>query len=92
MGENCQIYQQVTIGNNRGIPTIGNNVVICAGAKVIGPITIGDDCVIGANAVVTKDIPSHSIVVGIPAKIIKTRDSIDQPWKEMRKNYKIVGQ
>lgn len=83
MGENCQIYQQVTIGNNGGIPTIGNNVEICAGAKVIGPITIGDDVVIGANSVVTKNIPSHSVVVGIPAKIIKTRDSIDQPWRRI---------
>lgn len=83
MGENCQIYQQVTIGNNGGIPTIGNNVEICAGAKVIGPITIGDDVVIGANAVVTKNIPSHSVVVGSPAKIIKTRDSIDQPWRRI---------
>lgn len=83
MGENCQIYQQVTIGNNGGIPTIGNNVEICAGAKVIGPITIGDDVVIGANAVVTKNIPSHSVVVGIPAKIIKTRDSINQPWRRI---------
>ena len=83
MGENCQIYQQVTIGNNGGIPTIGNNVEICAGAKVIGPITIGDDVVIGANSVVTKNIPSHSVVIGIPAKIIKTRDSIDQPWRRI---------
>lgn len=83
MGENCQIYQQVTIGNNGGIPTIGNNVEICAGAKVIGPITIGDDVVIGANAVVTKNIPSHSVVVGSPAKIIKTRGSIDQPWRRI---------
>lgn len=61
-----------------GIPTIGNNVTIFAGAKVFGKITIGDDVVIGANAVVTKDIPSHSMVAGVPAKIIKTRKEINE--------------
>lgn len=71
MGRNCMVNQRVTIGWNNGIPTIGNNVWISAGAKVLGPITIGDDVIIGANAVVTKDIPSHSMVAGIPAKVIK---------------------
>lgn len=81
IGENCHIYQQVTIGNEKGgCPTIGNNVIIYAGAKVIGGISIGDDVVIGANSVVTKDIPSHSIVVGIPARIIKTRNRIGDDW------------
>lgn len=66
-----------------GIPTIGNNVTIFAGAKVFGKITIGDDVVIGANAVVTKDIPSHSMVAGVPAKIIKTRKEINEMWKKV---------
>lgn len=66
-----------------GIPTIGNNVTIYAGAKVFGKITIGDDVVIGANAVVTKDIPSHSMVAGVPAKIIKTRKEINEMWKKV---------
>ena len=66
-----------------GIPTIGNNVTIFAGAKVFGKITIGDDAVIGANAVVTKDIPSHSMVAGVPAKIIKTRKEINEMWKKV---------
>lgn len=66
-----------------GIPTIGNNVTIYAGAKVFGKITIGDDVVIGANAVVTKDIPSHSMVAGVPAKIIKTRTDINEMWKKV---------
>lgn len=83
MGKNCRIYQQVTIGNNNGIPTIGNDVEICAGAKVIGPIHIGDDVIIGANAVVTKDIPSHSMVVGVPGKIIKTRKSKNDSWEKI---------
>lgn len=81
IGDNCHIYQQVTIGNGGGgIPIIGNNVTIYAGAKVFGKITIGDDVIIGANAVVTKDIPSHSMVAGVPAKIIKTRNDINEMW------------
>ena len=80
MGRNCMVNQYVTIGWNNGIPTIGNNVWISAGAKVLGPITIGDDVIIGANAVVTKDIPSHSMVAGIPAKVIKKRINENEPW------------
>ena len=57
-----------------------NNVWIATGAKVLGPITIGDDVIIGANAVVVKDVPSHSIVAGVPAKIIKRRNHTDEPW------------
>jgi serine O-acetyltransferase len=77
IGKNCWINQQVTIGNNgKNInPTIGSNVWIRAGAKVIGGINIGDNVVIGANAVVVKDVPPNCVVVGVPAYIIK-RDGI----------------
>lgn len=68
--ENCIIYQQVTIGSNtlkdskgRGAPNIGKNVLIGAGAKIIGNVNIGDNVRIGANCVVTKDIPSNCTVV-----------------------------
>jgi serine O-acetyltransferase len=54
----------------RGSPTIGNRVDIGAGAKLLGPIHIGDDVAIGANAVVIKDVPANSIAVGVPARII----------------------
>lgn len=54
------------------VPKIGNNVYIAAGSRIIGNVTIGDDVVIGANSVVTKNVPSNCIVAGIPAKIIKT--------------------
>lgn len=82
IGKNCYINQQVTVGFSDAIhsPYIGDNVHIKAGAKVIGGITIGDDVIIGAGAVVVKDIPSHSIVVGVPAKVIKRRHSIDENW------------
>ena len=85
IGENCWINQQVTIGYSDVIhcPYIGNNVEIKAGAKVIGDVHIGDDVIIGANAVVVKDVPSHSIVVGVPAKVIKTRNSTSDTWKRI---------
>lgn len=74
IGENCSIFQQVTIGFTRnGCPTIGNNVSIFAGAKVLGPVTIGDNAVIGANAVVTRDVPNNAVYGGVPAKLIRYR-------------------
>lgn len=73
IGQNCWINQQVTIGyaNETDTPIIGDNVRITAGAKVFGDITIGDNSIVGANAVVTKDVPPNCTVVGIPAYIIK---------------------
>jgi serine O-acetyltransferase len=75
-GDNCVIRDGVTVGLRRVddpvAPQIGKNVDIGTGAKVLGGITIGDDVVIGANAVVLEDVPSNSIAVGVPARI-KTR-------------------
>ncbi|SFN46597.1 serine O-acetyltransferase [Bizionia echini] len=77
IGENCSIGTNITIGGKHPhyeVPVIGNNVYIATGAKVLGPIKIGDNVIIGANAVVLKDIPSNAVVAGIPAKIIKYND------------------
>lgn len=74
IGENCIIGQNTTIGGPSGlyeVPKIGNKVEICAGARVLGPIKIGDNAIIGANAVVIKDVPKNAVVAGVPAKIIK---------------------
>lgn len=72
IGENCWINQQVTIGDSStGVPAIGNNVMIYAGAIVLGNITIGDNSIIGAGAVVVKSVPENCVVVGNPARIIK---------------------
>ncbi len=73
IGVNCLIHQQVTIGVKRGseqTPKIAGHVDIGAGAKIIGPISIGEHALIGANAVVTKDVEPYNIVAGIPAKKI----------------------
>lgn len=76
IGQNCKIYQQVTIGYNHKLeaPKIGDNVEICCGAKVIGGVVIGNNVIVGANAVVLTDVPDNSIVAGIPAKVIKRND------------------
>lgn len=72
IGENCHINQQVTIGYSwaEKSPTIGNGVMIFSGAKVLGDITIGDNAIIGANAVVIKNVAEDEIVGGVPAKSI----------------------
>ncbi|OGI18015.1 MAG: serine acetyltransferase [Candidatus Melainabacteria bacterium RIFOXYA2_FULL_32_9] len=80
IGKNCIISQGVTIGGssrNPKVPEIGNNVLVGAGAKIIGPIKIADNVVIGANSVVTKDIPSNVLVAGIPARVIKENININ---------------
>jgi len=78
IGKNVVIYQQVTLGGRnlgdgkRGsYPTIGDNVTLFAGAKVLGEINIGNNSIVGANSVVTKNIPSNTIAAGVPAKKIK---------------------
>ncbi len=80
IGEYCTLGQDVTIGlggrgENKGCPQIGHRVCIGAGARIIGSISIHDDVAIGANAVVTKDLPNHAVAVGIPAKIISYQGS-----------------
>ena len=76
IGSGCSIYQNVTIGGNgktgvlNGVPEIGNNVFIGAGAVLIGPIKVGDGAIIGANAVVNFDVPAKAVVVGGGGKIV----------------------
>ncbi len=79
IGDGVTLFQGVTLGGTgkeRGKrhPTIGNNVVIGAGAKVLGNITIGNDAMVGANAVVIRDVPEHSTVVGVPGRITRIKD------------------
>ncbi len=91
IGNNVTIMQNVTIGGNTGkkkrgrsSPIIGDNVLIGPGANILGPIIIGDNSIVGANAVVIKDVPKDSVVVGVPAKVIK---KVKEPFIEIeRKN------
>ncbi|WP_335716449.1 serine O-acetyltransferase, partial [Neobacillus drentensis] len=75
IGKNCNISQGVTIGmanrgKRRGVATIGDNVYIGPGAKIVGAVKIGNNAAIGANCVVTNDVPDNGVVVGIPGKVI----------------------
>ncbi|MBI3418706.1 MAG: serine O-acetyltransferase [Proteobacteria bacterium] len=77
VGDDCLIFHGSTLGGKGGTgkrhPTLGNKVMVGAGAKLLGPITVGDGAQIGANAVVLKDIPAGAIAVGLPARVIKQR-------------------
>ena len=78
IGNNVTLFQGVSLGGVstdpvKRHPTLGNNIVIGAGAKLLGPIVIGDNVRVGANSVVVNDVPPHSVVVGIPGKIISQK-------------------
>jgi serine O-acetyltransferase len=82
VGDDVMLYHGVTLGGRqreggKRHPTIGDRVAIGAGAKVLGPITIGADSLVGANAVVTRDAPADSILVGVPAKARARREGVD---------------
>ncbi len=76
IGDNCTIYQNVTLGgtgkeHGKRHPTLGNNVLVGAGAKVLGPFKVGDNARIAAGAVVLNEVPANSTAVGVPARIVK---------------------
>lgn len=76
IGDNCTLYQGVTLGGtgkDRGKrhPTLGNNVTVGAGAKVLGPFKVGDNAKIAAGAVVLKEVPANATAVGVPARVVK---------------------
>ena len=87
IGDNCTLYQGVTLGGTgkdvgKRHPTLGNNVLVGAGAKVLGPFKIEDNSKIAANAVVLKEVPENSTAVGIPARVVRRGgrkpDDLDQ--------------
>lgn len=80
IGDNCTVYQGVTLGGTgketgKRHPTLGNNVMVGAGARVLGPFKVGDNSKIAANAVVLSEVPPNSTAVGVPARIVK-RDGV----------------
>lgn len=88
VGDNCTIYQGVTLGGTgkdkgKRHPTIGNNVTIGSGAKILGPFTVGDNSKVAANAVVLNEIPPNSTCVGVPAHIVKREGVKVAPAKQV---------
>lgn len=80
IGDNCTLYQNVTLGGTgkdvgKRHPTLGNNVLVGAGARVLGPFKIGDNSKIAANAVVLEEVPPNCTAVGVPARVVK-RDGV----------------
>lgn len=78
IGNYCTIYHEVTLGGTgkdkgKRHPTIGNNVLVGAGAKILGPFRVGDNAMIGANAVVLHEVPDNATVVGVPGRVVKQR-------------------
>lgn len=76
IGDDCTIYQGVTLGGTgkdtgKRHPTIGNNVMLSTGSKVLGPFKVGDNCKIGAGSVVLSEVPPNCTVVGVPGKVVK---------------------
>ena len=80
IGDNCTVYQGVTLGgtgkeDGKRHPTLGNNVMVGAGARVLGPFKVGDNSKIAANAVVLSEVPPNCTAVGVPARIVR-RDGV----------------
>ena len=86
IGDHCRLRPGVVIGkrdlsdNTSGGCVIGSHVEFGVGAKILGPLTIGDNVIIGANAVVTKDVPSNSIVAGAPARVLRSLNQKELEW------------
>lgn len=79
LGKKCTIYHGVTLGQNKDkFPRIGDNVIIYMGAKIVGDVVVGNNAIIGANAVVVKDVLENQIVAGVPAKCIGWRKENDE--------------
>lgn len=75
IGDNCTLYHGVTLGGTswakeKRHPTLGNNVIVGSGAKILGPFKVGDDSKIGSNSVVVKEVPANATVVGIPGRVV----------------------
>jgi len=93
IGDDCTLYHGVTLGGtswNKGVrhPQLEDNVVVGAGAKILGPLTLGRGCRIGSNAVVLKDVPAESTVVGVPGRVIATQPAVPS---EQNKNVEAMA-
>ena len=88
IGDDCLLYQQVTLGGTgkdvgKRHPTLGNNVMVGAGAKVLGPITIHDNARIAAGAVVLQEVPQGATAVGVPAEVVRINNKAVNPADDL---------
>ena len=89
IGYDCTLYHGVTLGGTswqkgKRHPTLQSNVVVGAGAKVLGPINVGSGVRIGSNAVITRDVPEDGTVVGVPGRLVRKHDAVDKKAEEKR--------
>lgn len=87
IGDDCMLYHGVTLGGvslkqTKRHPTLGNRVTVGAGAKILGPVTVGEDSAVGANAVITKDMPARSIITGVPGKARPVKEAEPEELSE----------
>ncbi len=83
IGDNCTLYHQVTLGGTswakeKRHPTLGNNVVVGSGAKILGPFVVGDNAKVGSNSVVVKEVPQNATVVGVPGRMVVSGEKSDK--------------
>jgi serine O-acetyltransferase len=85
LGKDVVLFNGITFGNKlgrdswTGMPVVGDSVLVGAGAKILGPITIGEGARIGANAVVLNDVPKNGVAVGAPARVVSTKPRVEEP-------------
>ena len=96
MGHDVTIFQGCTTGknfggNHSGYPTIGDNVILFAGCKVLGKVKIGNNVIVGANAVVTHDVPDDCVVAGVPARIVSKDFRTAIHKSEYEKHFHLTG-
>lgn len=97
IGDDVTLYQGVTLGGRslsegKRHPTLGNNVVVGAGAKILGPFVVGDDARIGSNAVVLDPVPGGATVVGVPGRIVRCRDKNEKCLELVREEQSLMRQ
>lgn len=87
IGDDCMLYHGVTLGGvslrqTKRHPTLGDRVTVGAGAKILGPVTVGEDSAVGANAVITKDMPANSVITGVPGKARPVKEAAPEELSE----------
>ncbi|MCS4503834.1 Serine acetyltransferase [wastewater metagenome] len=96
IGDDCTLYQGVTLGGTswekgKRHPTLGDNVIVGAGAKILGPITLGDGSRVGSNAVVVKDVPEGATMIGVPARVARRPEPVTEEDRRREATARRIG-